>query len=201
MAGLGTGTRGGKSLTTDMWSLDIRKVQRADCLKPGHVFNWQWTRDGEKLASIELRPEARHVTLNYRSRDRGGEWQAMRYAVRLSWTWCNYGGYRAWWICPAVGCGRRVAVLYGGKVYACRHCHRLAFPSTQTGARSRVFDRANKLRLKLGWCAGVANPPGDKPKGMHWKTYVCLQNQLLEHAQMAAQSTNLLVARLRKKLG
>ena len=26
-------------------------------------------------------------------------------------------------ICPAAGCGRRVAILYGGGNFACRHCY------------------------------------------------------------------------------
>ena len=44
------------------------------------------------------------------------------YAVRIVRTVCNLGGSRAWFICPAVGCGRRVAILYGGGIFACRHC-------------------------------------------------------------------------------
>jgi hypothetical protein len=50
---------------------------------------------------------------DYRNQSRhhnGGEWEPMNYAVRLDWTACGFGGRRVWWRCPAVGCGRRVAV-------------------------------------------------------------------------------------------
>lgn len=31
--------------------------------------------------------------------------------------------------------------------------------------------RANTIRQRMGWMPGVANLPGGKPKGMHWRTY------------------------------
>ncbi|HNC53469.1 MAG TPA: hypothetical protein PLO14_14745, partial [Accumulibacter sp.] len=31
--------------------------------------------------------------------------------------------------------------------------------------------RAEKIRRRLGWPAGIANPSGGKPKGMHWRTF------------------------------
>jgi hypothetical protein len=115
------------------------------------------------------------VTLDYRARDRSGEWQTMNYPVRLSWTPCTYGGQRAWWLCPAAGCGRRVAVLYGGKVYACRHCHQLAYRTQREQAHDRAGTKADKLRNRLQWEAGILNGNGIKPKGMHLRTFERLQ--------------------------
>ena len=40
------------------------------------------------------------------------EWE--RYPVFLDTTLCHIGGERHWFLCPARGCGRRVAILYGG---------------------------------------------------------------------------------------
>ena len=37
-------------------------------------------------------------------------------------------------ICPAAGCGRRVAILYRGGIFACRHCYRLAYASSREDA-------------------------------------------------------------------
>jgi hypothetical protein len=37
--------------------------------------------------------------------------------------------------------------------------------------------RAGTIRKRLGWCAGIANQPCDKPKGMHWHTYNRLLRQ------------------------
>ena len=175
MGGFGSGRHGGKSTTGDMHVLDIRKIARAGRLTPGQSFGWQWTCNGEKIASINMRTDTDRVTLDYRARDRGGEWQAMNYQVRLSWTPCTYGGQRAWWLCPAVGCGRRVAVLYGGKIYACRHCHQLAYRTQREQPHDRAASKADKLRDRLQWKAGILNGNGSKPKKMHWATFERLQ--------------------------
>lgn len=118
--------------------------------------------------------------------------------VRISWTPCNYGGQRAWWICPR--CGQRVAVLYHLGAFACRHCHQLVHQSTRTAPSSKPFERANKIRKRLGWGGGVAHPLGEKPKGMHWETYGRLLQQLNVHSIAAMQSTDRMVGRLRGKL-
>lgn len=177
MGGFNSGRRDGKRTTGDMWALDVRKLQRGGFLKGRQSLIWQWSRNGEPLAKINIRTNSDGVTLDYRQRDRGGEWQDMNYPVRVTWTPCTYGGQRAWWICPAVGCGRRVAVLYGGKVYACRHCHRLAYRSQREQSHDRASSMADKLRDRLGWEAGILNGNGSKPKGMHWQTFERLQAQ------------------------
>jgi hypothetical protein len=116
MGGFNSGRHGGKRTTADMRALDIRKIQRDGLLNPGRSFGWTWKRGGETVARINLAVGLGCVTLEYRNRPNGGQWQDMKYPVRLTDTACHYGGQRAWWLCPAVGCGRRVAVLYGGAV-------------------------------------------------------------------------------------
>ena len=83
MGGMGSGRRyqGGKDTTSDMRALDVRRLQRDGLLTPGRAFGWQWTRNGDEVASIQIRTEADHVILNYRSRSNGGEWQPMEYTV------------------------------------------------------------------------------------------------------------------------
>lgn len=176
MGGYNSGRRGGKRTTDEMHVLDIRHIQRAGRLTPGQSFSWQWSRRGEVVASINMRTDTDRVTLMYRSRSNGGEWQDMNYPVYLAWTGCNYGGRRAWWLCPAVGCGRRVAVLFGGKVYACRHCHKLAYRTQREQPHDRACNRADTIRSRLGWEPGILNGSGGKPKGMHWKTYQRLKS-------------------------
>jgi hypothetical protein len=177
MGNSNSGNHGGKRITSDMQALDVRKVQREGLLKPGYSCGWQWSRNGETIASINLKVDTDRVTLDYRNRPNGGEWQTMNYPVRLVWTPCHYGGQRAWWLCPAVGCGRRVAVLYGGSVFACRHCQQLAYKSQRETPDSRAYRQANKLRARLGWVPGVIHGPGVKPKGMHWATFLRLHVQ------------------------
>lgn len=175
MGGLGSGRRwqSGKDITDDYRSLDARRWQRDGLLTPGQAFGWHWSRGGEKVASIDVRTEPGHLILSYRHRNNGEEWKSKEYPVELDWTPCTYGGHRAWFRCPAQGCGRRVALLYLGSagVFACRHCYRLAHASQRESSEDRAIRRVNKIRLRLGWEAGILNREGGKPKGMHWRTY------------------------------
>jgi hypothetical protein len=117
MGGLGSGNPwryGAKSTTDDYRTLDVRRWAREGMLRPRYWSGWQWTRNGETVASIQMRAEYDRVILIYRHRSGGGEWKGEQYPVRIVRTPCNLGGSRPWFICPAVGCGRRVAILYGG---------------------------------------------------------------------------------------
>ena len=180
MGGYGSGRQGGGRCTDDLRPVDVRKICRAGLLKPGRFFNWQWTCNGEVTGTIGLRVEVDSVVLDYRNQNRhhnGGEWESMRYAVRLDWTTCGFGGRRVWWRCPAAGCGRRVAVLYGGRVFACRQCNRLAYRSQREADDDRAARRADTIRLRLGWEPGILNGNGLKPKGMHWRTFERLERE------------------------
>jgi len=172
MGGMGSGRRyqGGKDATDDYRALDVRRWQRDGFLTPGRAFGWQWTRNGETVASIQVRTESDRVILSYRHRS-GGEWKDELYPVRLDWSPCTYGGRRAWFLCPAAGCGRRVAILYGGSIFACRHCYRLAYPCQRETADDRAARRADRIRARLGWEPGILNGEGGKPKGMRWLTF------------------------------
>lgn len=206
MGGIGSGRRyqGGKDTTSDMRALDIRRLQRDGLLTPGGAFGWNWRRGGETVASIQIRTEAERVILNYRSRSNGGEWQPMEYPVYLDWTACNLGGRRAWFLCPVQGCGRRVAILYGGSVFACRHCHKLAYECQRETDDDRAMRRADTIRRRLGWVAGIANAEGDKPKGMHWRTFERLkaEHDAFANASWAGMAERLgLMNRRPDKLG
>ena len=173
MGGTGSGRRSqsGKDATDDYRALDVRRWQRDGYLTPGRAFSWQWMRNGEMVASIQVRTESDRVILSYRQRGGGDQWKDERYPVRLSWSPCTYGGQRAWFLCPAAGCGRRVAVLYGGVIFACRHCYRLAYPSQRETADDRALRRADRIRARLGWEPGILNGDGSKPKWMRWRTF------------------------------
>lgn len=76
MGGIGSGNwyRWDKrDAVEDCRSLDVRRWEREGYLVPGHCFGWQWTRDGETVASIQVRMQADWVTLSYRRRSGGGE--------------------------------------------------------------------------------------------------------------------------------
>ncbi|MEX2367477.1 MAG: hypothetical protein WD601_12795 [Pseudohongiellaceae bacterium] len=99
----------------------------------------------------------------------------------------HYGGERPWFLCPARGCGRRVAILYGGAIFACRHCHGLVYESQRELEYDRAARKADKIRDKLDWEPGILNGSEywKKPKGMHWKTFERLTAQ---HDAFVAES-------------
>ena len=172
MGGFGSGRgQSGKDTTDNMRALDIRRLQRDGLLTPGRAFGWHWMVNGNEVASIQMRTEVDRVILNYRSRSNGGEWQPMEYPVYLEWTGLHFGGRRAWFLCPARGCGRRVAILFGGSIFACRHCHKLAYQCQRETDDDRAVRRADTIRRRLGWEPGILNGDGWKPKGMHWRTF------------------------------
>jgi hypothetical protein len=87
------------------------------------------SRAGCEVGAIGVRATFDSVVLSYRRRFGGpGEWKDEEYPF-LEWTPRNYGGRRPWSLCPVRSCGRRVAVLYRGGIFACRHCHQLVYKS------------------------------------------------------------------------
>lgn len=170
-----------KDTTSSYLRLDVRWLQRNGFLATARVSTLRWSRNDEPIGSVGLRTAPGGVMLSYRHRSWEGEpWKDESYHVSIDWTACNYGGTRAWFICPAVGCGRRVAVLYEGGIFACRHCHQLAYDSQHEPPHSRALSRAQAIVEKLGgrWADGFP----DKPKGMHWRTYrrLCEEYDRLE---------------------
>nr|VFK52427.1 MAG: hypothetical protein BECKTUN1418F_GA0071002_100832 [Candidatus Kentron sp. TUN]VFK57572.1 MAG: hypothetical protein BECKTUN1418D_GA0071000_10657 [Candidatus Kentron sp. TUN] len=122
-----------RRVTSDYLSIDVRKWQRGDLLKPGTIFECRWN---EIEKNIQVTTESDKVILNYRYRIEGENWKDIKYAVQLDWTPCNFGGKRAWFLCPAIGCGKRVAIL---------KTHELSFA-------------ANKWKPVLGFHAPLSTP-------------------------------------------
>ena len=195
MGGYGSGRSGAANGTIEgCRSIDIRRWQKEALLVNGVAFLWQWrTADGELTGDIRVHVLGQAVKLAYRHKSQGSVWQAQNYTVGLARTRCTLGGQRPWFLCPARGCGRRVALLYGaGGVFACRHCYRLTYPSQREGHDDRAMRRADAIRARLGWSPGIWGGHEGKPKGMHWKTY---QRLACAHDRWAELSTALLMRR------
>jgi len=132
-------------------SIDINRLHKTGCLGPGWSGVWQWTRDGERVAWINLRAEMDRVHLSYRWRVTGGEFQDVEETVRIVRAPCRFGGSRPYFICPGtvngVACGRRVAKLHGsGRYFLCRHCYRLAHASQSEADGTGRYG----VRIRLG---------------------------------------------------
>jgi len=188
MGGMGSGRHwhyGAKDTTGDHRSIDVRRWHRDGLLTP-QSFSWSWSCNGEAIGYINVRTEQDQVILTYRHRRGDEDWQDKTYSVWLNWTPCHFGGKRPWFLCPAANCNRRVAILYSGGVFACRHCYQLAYSSQRETYYDRVARQADKIRKRLGWEQGIMNPKGwQKPKGMHWRTFERLNK---EHDAFADRS-------------
>lgn len=151
--------------------IDIRRWAREGMLTAGRYFGWQWSVNGKKVASIDVRVNgADMVTLIYRWRE-GGDWHDESIPIRLAKTACHFGGERHWFICPH--CDQRAAILYlaAGKWY-CRQSLRLAYASQSEDRLDRLYRKKTKLEESFHNHA--------KPKGMHRKTYDRLRRQWID---------------------
>lgn len=195
MGGLESGSYyrfGSKDRTEDCLSLDVRNWQRDGWLEIGLCFTTSWWRRYRKDSSVGVRVlgdagtgRAHAVKLFYSwGLDRRKE--DVSYPISLSWTPCNFGGSRPWFVCPGVvngvSCERRVAKLYlKERYFLCRHCHDLTYASQQEARRYAALRRGQRIRQKLGGTANMTLPFPRRPKGMHLKTYL----QLLEKYEKA----------------
>jgi hypothetical protein len=162
---------GGKATTEQGDRLDLASFTRGGWLQPGRVGRTRWLQGETVWSAIGWRVLgddgiATALELQYAIGD-----APIRTVVPIVWTACHFGGQRPWFRCPALGCGRRVRVLYGRHYFCCRFCHDLAYASTRESAATRARRTAQQLRLQLGGTANLTEPFPSKPKGMHWRTY------------------------------
>lgn len=180
MGNFNSGRSTSRRTTNDMRRLDVRKLQREGHLEAGNSLQWQWSHgDGEVIHRAQIQALTHHITISHAGKRVQGELAQVRYDIAMERTPCHLGGHRLWWRCPAIGCNRRVAILYGGNgaFFACRHCYNLNYSSQRQTPSDRHIHRLNQLRQRLGWQPGFANGKGSKPARMRWTTYWGLLRQ------------------------
>ena len=207
MGGLGSGrpSGSGRAKVESCRSLDVNRLHREGCLRSGWTGAWQWTRDGQRVASISLRTDDGVLYLTYRVSIGGGDWEDIGESVRIVRVACRYGGARPFFICPGVvngrACGRRVANLYlPGRYFVCRHCNRLAYLSQSECGLDRALRRANRIRQRLGGDPGMASPFPKRPKGMWCRTYERLHRQTFEIEMRAEEAMDLHMVKLAARI-
>ncbi|MFY9838788.1 MAG: hypothetical protein WAK55_20390 [Xanthobacteraceae bacterium] len=169
----------------------MNELHRKDALTPGASGTLMWERDGNAQASAAFRVHDGVLTLCYHDQ-RATEPRDVEQRVALSSVLTAFGGSRAYFLCPAMECGRRVSVLYFRRgAFRCRHCHGLGYESQREDARQRARRRADKLRARLGWPQqrAIALPIVVKPKGMWSRTFERLRGTAIaaESVATAAQ--------------
>jgi len=191
MGGYGSGRPASRYPTTDgLLFLDVRFLRRAGYLRPSAASSWftlSWSQGGRPSGTVTLivprteAPYPDHVFLSYRTQAPGqSDWTEVSERVAIETTPCHYGGERPWLACPR--CGTRRAVLYSvGGYFRCRACHRVVHASTRETEDDRVTRRADTLQRRLGGHRyGSVFDAGPRPAGMHWRTYLRIQDELDE---------------------
>lgn len=178
MGGFGSGrgvSASAKVLTTSLRCIDIRRWQREGLIRPGLPFSRIWRQDGQPTTQIQVRPSVDRLQIVRQFRSTSCVTTQVESHIDVVWTPCHLGGGRPWFLCPTPGCGRRVAVLYECGSIACRHCHRLAYPSQRESSSERALRKADRVRRQLNWEPWEFSAHGAKPLGMHWRTFRGLQ--------------------------
>ena len=168
----------GRNTCESCLSLDIRVMRRQNNLWPGNSFIQSWVLNGDGVGRINVRTEQNRLFLSYRCQDMATEtFRDVHQTVHVTRTSCSFGGYRSWFVCPVIGCAKRVAILYsnGSGVFACRSCQRLAYATQFEKLGHRGIERARRIRMKLGGGPNLFDRFPDRPKGMHRRTYLRLE--------------------------
>lgn len=194
MGGYGSGKRCNnrfKRITGDYSCIDIRRWKRKNLLTPGNSFSL-FKADGISLY-VDTAQNLNNFVIHYQSKKEIKTLKSLDYIIQLNWVNCHFGGKRPWFICPLKKCGQRVAILYGGPIFACRHCYKLVYQSQRESISDRAIRQAEKIRNKLQWSTGILDGIQDKPKGMHWCTFerLCMQHDLYADIFLAKISSSL----------
>ena len=194
-----------KDVVEECREIDARRWQKEGFFGTSpRCISWVWYRDGEQIAAISALTSHSEAKLSYSCWRNGDEdnKRSVDYTVPVSWTACNFGGERPWFVCPGIvngrACHRRVAKLYLRSGYfLCRHCHDLSYETRQVGRKYSALRKCQKIRRRLGGSGStnMTEPFPPRPKGMHGETYVRLR---LEHDKADRQHTEIVLADLEK---
>jgi len=182
-----------RSVIEDGLTLDLYRLIRQNNIRPGAwtsgTLNWSVVDTGEHVASIGYEADltdsdSAWMRLKYTRND-----ISENYLVDLATTRPNFGGRRWWFLCPAKRI--RVTRLHlprGGDKFASRQAYGLAYRCQNEPLEDRIATKAHRLRRRLGGEPGFDQPFPSKPKGMHWRTYnqMCDEIDWMETASMAA---------------
>jgi hypothetical protein len=198
--GSGTWTRWPtKPLVESALTLDLNQLIRDGALHPGRIVSGTltWTRSGQQIASIGYEVDLTKSTsgsmrLHYNAND-----IPVDYRVPLATTRPHFGGVRWWFICPLTGCrAYKLQLPSGSDKFASRQAFSLAYGTQNEAPRHRQLSKAQEIRRRLGGSGSLFDPFPDKPKGMHWTTFLRLQetSERAANTSLAAMARRLRIA-------
>jgi hypothetical protein len=192
MGGWNSGRSGGRPIKEDGLTIDIALMLRKGWMRDGARswggrLTWSWSGGSSSTISYNYDltdPYDASMTLIYRQRRSGEDWQDRKQHIRLVHTVPPFGGRRWWMVCPVRH--ERVGKLYlpnGGDIFAGRKAWRLGYRSQRVASRDKAFERLFSLQRKLGchqgWEAGLYRPKGmwNRTFERHFERYLELDAQ------------------------
>ena len=166
-------TRTGRPILDTLNQIDIRWLAKNCKLESGRGYRltWNTSRGGELL--LEARMLCGRIAFckvgGAPARDISGA--RVVFSAVLSWSRCNFGGARPWFVCPHENCGRRVAILYLGHVIGCRHCVNGVYASSGESRYDRSVRKLTKFEHRWGLDSTRVGVEVPKPKGTHYRIY------------------------------
>jgi len=158
-------------LVEECHHLDVNRLNRDHALIPGTIVKLGW---GQETTAVL------HVWSDFGHRSRAGGFDIDDVeTIRLTWTPCNYGGNRPWFLCPH--CLQRCAKLldYRDHGFRCRRCYGAGYAIENDTSEWRLRRQIKKLESRL-------DDDYERPKGMHHRTYQRLCDAITE-LEMAAE--------------
>lgn len=185
MGGSGSGPYGnggliGKDTVDNSLFLDVKELKGDLIVGKSLSFAWRYRRGRfGKWEYREFKIDVKEDNLVFSYFDQGEKYND---SVGLSWTNCNYGGKRPWFVCP--GCFTRKKKLFLKNAYfRCRECHGLTYISCQisgdklketTRKMYKLIEKVEVIDFKVYELKHFLI----KPKGMHQETFERLQDEL-----------------------
>lgn len=191
---------GTKTLFCELLALDMRDFAQRVGLTAWASGAWCWTSGHGRESSIgyQVKP-GEGVRLYYTV----GKTEQLDYMVKVTTTPCNLGGVRYWWLCPA--CNRRCRVLYGGRRFLCRKCNPGAYYETQKSKDllTRIDNELTAIRRRLKAKKTLASTAAlpDRPKGMHFRTFLRFAQRYNDLQYYRVLSIGIDVARMGEAMG
>ena len=169
--------------------------------QPGKAFPLIWTdKNGRPEASIEVRiekvspvhralvgllpagssvPDRLQAVLQYSVRRAPDDVRPITDIIVLAQSPRGFAGQSWRFCCP--GCTRRVADLYPtGAYFRCRKCCGVGYRSQRQTRVERGLEKAARIRRQLGGAGEYGEGIPERPKGMHFGTYLRLLERLAE---------------------
>jgi hypothetical protein len=205
MGGYGSGRSGGRPTVEHSLTLDLRRLFKDGCLKPGArasgTLRWTVVSTGEETASMgfqsDLGEDTGYVRLHWTSTNRRtGETRQCETRIALTTRPQPFGGRRWFFTCPRTGESATKLYLPSGALsFACRRAYRLGYRCQRESPRDRSLSRAFALRAKIGGKGGIGDCIA-KPKGMHRRTFECATEKVYGAEEIVDAYSDLLLARL-----